>query len=262
MYVYCETIKETHGEEVTLSQYASPNTTQDLEFEKQQILDIFNLEGIPEDMYDIDHLLSKPIRDEQTSEVSDHDNISFHEDSSNIDSTYEDVRSHKAKMVDVPIETLNWNTEKSQSQQADPSNDGNVPSDAPVTSEAPVSNDAPVTSEAPVSNDAPVTSEAPVSNDAPTQGSSTPRRRKKNKKNQSFPAENPSDHTQGGIFSVLIQHAKVSNTTIGIQPQRNLLNGSQVTTMKQLEQAKNERIIGLKKGLVGKFECLVSSFEY
>ncbi|KAK1373665.1 hypothetical protein POM88_029858 [Heracleum sosnowskyi] len=186
-------------------------------------------------MYDIDHLLRKPICDEQTSEVSDHDNISFHEDSSNIDSTDEDVRSHKANMVDVPIETLNWNTEKSQSQQAGPSNDGNVPSDAPVTSEALVS------------NDAPVTSEAPVSNDAPTQGSSTPRPRKKNKKNQSFPAENPSDHTQGGIFSVPIQHAKVSNTTLGIQPQRNLLNGSQVTTMKQLEQAKNERIIGLKK---------------
>ncbi|KAK1363071.1 hypothetical protein POM88_038632 [Heracleum sosnowskyi] len=126
------------------------------------------------------------------SEVSDHDNVSFHENNSNIDSTYEDVRSHKAKMVDVPIENLNWNTEKSQSQQAGPSNDGNVPSDAHVTSEALVSNDAPVTSEAPVSNDAPVTSEAHVSNYAPTQGNSTPRPRKKNKKNQSFPAENPS----------------------------------------------------------------------
>ncbi|KAK1358031.1 hypothetical protein POM88_051287 [Heracleum sosnowskyi] len=180
-------------------------------------------EAIPEDMYDIDHLLSKPICDEQTSEVSDHDNVSFHEDSSNIDSTDEDVRSQKAKMVDVPIETLNWNTEKSQSQQSGPSKN------APVTSEAPVTSDAPVTSE------------------APTQGSSAPRPRKKNKKNQSFPAENPSDHSQGGIFSVPIQHVKLSNTTLGIQPQRILLDGNQVTTMKQLEQAKNERIIGLKK---------------
>ncbi|KAK1387368.1 hypothetical protein POM88_015546 [Heracleum sosnowskyi] len=117
IYVYCETIEETQGEEVTLSQYASPNTTQDLEFEKQQLLDIFNLEGIPEDMYDIDHLLSKPIYDEQTSEVSDHDNISFHEDSSNIDSTDEDVRSHKAKMVDVPKETLNWNIEHEEEEE-------------------------------------------------------------------------------------------------------------------------------------------------
>ncbi|KAK1392455.1 hypothetical protein POM88_011511 [Heracleum sosnowskyi] len=154
MYVYCETIEETQVEEITLSQYAYPNTTQELEFEKQQLLDIFNVEGIPEDMYDIDHLLSKHICDEQTSEVSDHDNVSFHEDSSNIDNTYEDVRSHKAKMVDVPIETLNWNTKKSQIQQVGPSNDGNVPNDAHVTSEAHVPNDAPVTSEAPVPSDA------------------------------------------------------------------------------------------------------------
>ncbi|KAK1393617.1 hypothetical protein POM88_012673 [Heracleum sosnowskyi] len=119
MYVYCETIEETQGEEVTLSQYPSPNTTQDVEFEKQQLLDIFNLEGIPEDMYDIDHLLCKPICDEQTSEVSDHDNVSFHEDNSNIDSTDEDVRSHKAKMVDVLLETLNWNTEVVDSDFSD-----------------------------------------------------------------------------------------------------------------------------------------------
>ncbi|KAK1353273.1 hypothetical protein POM88_052408 [Heracleum sosnowskyi] len=119
MYVYCETIEETQVEEITLSEYAYPNTTQELEFEKQQILDILNSEGIPEDMYDIDHLLNKPICDEQTSEVSDHDNVSFHEDSSNIDSTDEDVRSQKAKMVDVPIETLNWNTEVVDSDFSD-----------------------------------------------------------------------------------------------------------------------------------------------
>ncbi|KAK1383687.1 hypothetical protein POM88_021422 [Heracleum sosnowskyi] len=72
MYVYCETIQETQGEEMTLSH-----------------------------------------------EVSDHDNVSFHQDSSNIDSIDEDVRSHKSKMVDVPIETLNWNTEVVDSDFSD-----------------------------------------------------------------------------------------------------------------------------------------------
>ncbi|KAK1373057.1 hypothetical protein POM88_029250 [Heracleum sosnowskyi] len=191
MYVYCETIEETQGEEVTVSQYASPNTTQDLEFEKQQLLDIFNLEGIPEDMYDIYHLLSKPICDEQTSEVSDNANISFHEDNSNIDSTDEDVRSHKAKMVDVPIETLNWNIEVVDSDFSDCIDSDEERMKSQRQQSGPSKN-------APVTSDALVTSDAPMTSEAPTQGSSAPRPRKKNKKNQSFPTENPSDYCQGG----------------------------------------------------------------
>lgn len=67
-------------------------------------------------MYNIDDLLNKPICDEPiveaACEVSEYENYTFHEDNSNIDNTDDDVRNHKtSKMVDVPVRTLNWNTE-------------------------------------------------------------------------------------------------------------------------------------------------------
>lgn len=128
IYVYCETGVETQASQFPYTEcdyYVEP--TPNRESERKMLEDVFDLEGIPVDMYDIDQLLDKPIIDEIQVEISDHDNASFHEDSSNIDSTDEDVRSHqKSKndkknsgMVDVPVYNQNWSTEYVESDFSD-----------------------------------------------------------------------------------------------------------------------------------------------
>lgn len=97
----------------------------------------------------------------------------------------------------------------------------------------------------------------PVQSDVPltahgTQGSCAPRPRKKKKSNAALQTQNSNDHTQGGIFGSIVQPARPANTVLGIQPQRMTKNGNQVTTMKQLEKARNDRIEGFKKNPVWK----------
>ena len=83
---------------------------------------MFELEEINKEINDIDDLVDCLCGKEKPTEISDHENASFHEDSSNIDSTDEDVRSHKKKkaaMVDVPVHSENWIPENVESDFSD-----------------------------------------------------------------------------------------------------------------------------------------------
>ena len=53
--------------------------------------------------------------------------------------------------------------------------------------------------------------------------------------------------TQGGIFQNPTQAPRVTNTPLGIQPQSQTKDGKYVTTMRHLENAKNERKGALQK---------------
>lgn len=64
MYLYCETIQETQQDDYTFSKLQYPKDPKAIEFERQQLEDLFHLDGIPEHIYYIDDLLNEPICDE------------------------------------------------------------------------------------------------------------------------------------------------------------------------------------------------------
>lgn len=53
--------------------------------------------------------------------------------------------------------------------------------------------------------------------------------------------------TQGGIFQTFTQAPRVTNTPLGIQPQSQTKDGKYVTSMRNLENARNERKAALQK---------------
>ena len=94
--LYYETSQETQLD-YPMTQTVESVDEKHRKFERQQFEALFELEEINKEIIDIDDLVECLCGKEKPTEITDHENASFHEDSSNIDSTDDDVRSHKKK---------------------------------------------------------------------------------------------------------------------------------------------------------------------
>ncbi|KAK1377552.1 hypothetical protein POM88_024296 [Heracleum sosnowskyi] len=193
VYVYAVTVNVEYTQEFQPSQQASleyldiPNVD-GLDDEE---IDVMLLENLAQQYDRVEEVENDAVVNDQAEVISDVEEGSFHDDSSNVDST-DDEKNDQASNA-APPESHKKKKAKVASKE---------------------------------------------NNTMPNSNSEEAR---SNPNGEEINIQKVQGYSQGGIFTSYSQPARMENTTLGIQPQRFMVRGQYVTTLKQIEAEANAR---------------------